>query len=451
MRELSLSAVAALAGGTLRGEDRPFQGLAIDSRRVVDGNLFVALTGEHTDGHRFLEAAREAGAAGALVARPVDDPLPQVVVADPRRAMGEAAAAWRRRFDLPVVAVTGSNGKTTVKEMLSAVLSESGQVLATEGNLNNDLGVPLTLSRLEGHHDFAVIEMGANHAGEIAGLCRLAAPRVGIITQCAPAHLEGFGSVEGVARAKGEIYQGLDPEGFAVINADDPYAEFWQGLAAGRAQIRFGLERAADVTATWQGHAAGSTLRVTTPVGVVGVELPLPGRHNVMNALAVTAVVVVLGLPLETVAAGLAAVAPVSGRLRHLPGRRGARVVDDAYNANPGSVRAAVDYLKGLDGERWLVLGDMAELGDEAEAMHAGVGRHAKEAGIERLFTCGELSAAAARVFGPRAVHYPDRERLIPDLQDALHGEVVVLVKGSRSAGMEAVVAALAEEAASCS
>lgn len=451
MSAFDLGAVATLTGGTLVGPNRDFRGLSIDSRQVADGSLFVALTGARTDGHRFVAAARAAGAAGALVAHSVADPLPQVVVADPRRAMGEVAAAWRRQFDLPVVAVTGSNGKTTVKEMLAAVLSHSGQVLATQGNLNNDLGVPLTLSRLDDHHDFAVVEMGANHAGEIAALCRLAAPKVGLITQCAPAHLEGFGSIEGVARAKGEIYQGLDGDGFAVINGDDAYAGFWRGLAAGRSQIHFGLDQPADVTATWQGHGTGSTLRVATPVGVVGVELPLPGRHNVMNALAVTAVAVVLGLPLETVAAGLATVDPVAGRLRPRPGRRGARLVDDAYNANPGSVRAAVDYLKGLDGERWLVLGDMAELGDTAWEMHAEVGRYARAAGIERLFACGTLSAAAATAFGAGAEHYPDRDRLIPVLEDALHRDVVVLIKGSRAAGMEAVVMALSPEDASCS
>ncbi|MDZ7750784.1 MAG: UDP-N-acetylmuramoyl-tripeptide--D-alanyl-D-alanine ligase [Gammaproteobacteria bacterium] len=443
---LSLSEAAAITGGRVHGADGLFTGMAIDTRWLLPEQLFVALAGEHTDGHGFLPEARARGAAAALVERPVDDHLRQLEVADCRAAMGRLAAHWRARFDVPVVAITGSNGKTTVRAMMAAILGEAGRVLATEGNLNNDLGVPLTLARLAPDHDYAVVEMGANHRGEIAALAALACPTVALITQCAPAHLEGFGSIQGVAEAKGEIYGALGDDGFAVINADDDFAPLWRGLAGNRHRLTFGLAAPADVTATWQAGAGGSELRIASPVGSFGVHLPLPGRHNVCNALAATAAALALGLGPETIAAGLARVAGVGGRLQLRPGMRGARVVDDSYNANPGSLLAAIDFLRELDAEGWLVLGEMAELGEEAPRLHREAGEYARRAGVERLYAVGALGAEAVAGFGAGGRHYDGRASLIADLEDALHDGVAVLVKGSRSARMDEVVAALVRE-----
>lgn len=443
---LSLSEAAAVTGGRVHGPDGLFRGMAIDTRQLLPEQLFVALGGEHTDGHGFLPEARARGAAAALVERPVDDHLPQLEVAHCRRAMGRLAAHWRERFALPVTAITGSNGKTTVRAMMAAILGEAGRVLATTGNLNNDLGVPLTLARLGPDHDYAVVEMGANHRGEIAALAALARPTVALITQCAPAHLEGFGSIRGVAEAKGEIYGALEDDGFAIINADDDFAPLWRKLAGNRHRLTFGLIAPADVTATWQAGAGGSELRIASPVGAFGASLPLPGRHNVYNALAATAAALALGLVPETIAAGLARVQGVGGRLQLRPGMRGARVVDDSYNANPGSLRAAIDFLGELDAEGWLVLGEMAELGEDAPRFHREAGEYARRAGLKRLYAVGALGVEAVAGFGAGGRHYDSRAPLIADLEDALHDGVAVLVKGSRSARMDEVVAALVRE-----
>lgn len=452
MLSLGLGEIAAALEGTLAGPDVPVAGVAIDTRALAPGALFVALAGARTDGHRFLPEAAARGAAGALVEQPVaDPPLPLVRVADTRAALGRLAALWRARFSLPVVGVTGSNGKTTVKEMLGAVLGGAGTVLVTRGNLNNELGLPLTLAGLGPEHDFAVLEMGANHLGEIAGLCRIARPTVGVVTQCAPAHLEGFGSIEGVARAKGEMFAGLADDGVAVINADDAYAGLWQGLAAARPRLTFGLEAPADVTAAWEPRAWGSHVELRTPAGSRPVELPLPGRHNVMNALAATAVALALELPLERAAAGLARAPSVAGRLRRCPGPGGSVVIDDSYNANPASLRAALELLARHGGRRWVALGDMAELGAEGPARHREAGAAARELGIEHLLGVGPLAREAVDGFGPGAEHYGDRAALAAALAPRLGADDVVLVKGSRSAGMERVVAALAGEDAQCS
>ena len=447
MMTLTLGEAAAVTGGAVAGEDRPLRGMAIDTRSLRPGQLFVALRGGRTDGHRFLAEARARGAAAALVTQPVDDPLPQLRVADARRAMGRLAAHWRARIPAPLVAVTGSNGKTTVRAILTAILEGAGRVLATEGNLNNDLGVPLTLARLDPDHDYAVVEMGASHGGEIAGLAAMARPAVAVVTQCAPAHLEGFGDIAGVAEAKGEIYGALGPEGFAVINADDAFAPYWAGLAAQCNRLTFGLVRAADVSATWQAAAGGSALRITIPGGAMDAHLALPGRHNVYNALAATAASLALGIPPEVIADGLSRVVPVGGRLRLLRGMRGSRVVDDSYNANPGSLAAALDYLGGLDARRWLVLGDMAELGEEGPRLHREAGERARAAGVERLLAVGTLCGEAVAGFGAAGRLFPSREALITALEDDLVEDVAVLVKGSRAAGMERVVAAIAREA----
>lgn len=442
---LRLSAAAGLVDGVAVGDDVAFTAVVTDSRRLSSGMLFVALIGPNFDGHDFVAAARERGACAALVSRPVDDPLPQVRVADTRLALGRLAAAWRSRFTGPLIALTGSNGKTTLKEMIAAILRRRGPTLATEGNLNNDIGVPLTLLRLSGEHAYAVIEMGANHHDEIAYLTALARPDVAIVNNAGPCHLEGFGDVAGVARGKGEIFQGLGPDGVAVINRDDPYADYWASLNPGRRIVDFGLDRTAAV----QGQVLDPTsnrFRLSSTAGTIDVALPLPGRHNVRNALAAAAATLAVGATLDDVRQGLESLRGVGGRMQSLQGRHGGAVIHDAYNANPASLAAALQAIGAEPGRKWLVLGDMRELGPAADELHAGSGRDARAAGFERLYAVGEHSRAAALAFGDGR-HFTSVDALIAELTADLRGDgdspPVVLVKGSRGMRMERVVVAL--------
>ncbi len=453
MIRMQLSELTRVLGAELRGPDREIHGCGTDSRRLEPGALFVALRGKRYDGHAFLEQVAERGASAAVVAEARDTRLPLLVVADTRRALADTAALWRRRFELPLVAVTGSNGKTTVKEMLRTLLASRGPVLSTRGNLNNDIGVPLTLFDLGPEHRYAVVEMGANHPGEIAGLCRIAEPTIAVVTQCAPAHLKGFGSIEGVARAKGEAFAGLTANGIAVVNDDDPYAALWRTLAGTRRILSFGLAGPADVTAEFEPSIlGGSRLRLRLPDASIEAELPLPGRHNVMNALAASACAWALGVTPEQIGAGLAAVEAVPGRLQPRLVRNGLRLYDDSYNANPGSLRAALEVLAGCPGERWLVMGDMAELGPEAGYYHHEAGALARRLGIDRLYGIGALCRECVTGFGPGGVHCEDLGSLLKAIQADLHADVTLLVKGSRSMNMERVVQFLAtEEAAPCS
>lgn len=444
MIRLPLSEASRTLHATLLGEDRVFVGCSTDSRQTDPGALFIALHGARYDGHDYVAAASGHGASAAVVDREGDYDLPVLRVGDTHSALGQLAADWRRRFSLPLVAVTGSNGKTTVKEMLKAILSGRGGVLATHGNLNNDIGVPLTLFRLGAEHRYALIEMGANHAGEIRALCAIAAPGIAVITQCAPAHLLGFGDVQSVARAKGEIITALPLNGAAVINHDDEYAGLWTSLAGNREVIGFGFGPGATVTAEsmhpWQ---QGSRFRLCLPDSSAEIRIALPGRHNLMNALAAAASAVALGLKVDEIAAGLEQVQAVNGRLKYLRGRAGSTLIDDSYNANPGSLEAAIEVLSSHDGERWLVLGDMGELGLAAVNLHARAGRQARAAGIERLYTLGDLSRSASRAFGSGARHCEDGDTLIDTLRKDLHAGVTVLIKGSRAMRMERCVAAL--------
>ncbi len=445
-----LATLAARVGGSLQGADAGFAAVSTDTRKLTPGDLFVALSGPNFDGHEFVRRAACLGAAGALVARPIDLALPQVRVADTLTALQAYAAARRRDFDLPVIAVTGSNGKTTVKQMLAAILRASGPVLATEGNLNNHIGVPLTLTRLRNEHRSAVIEMGANHAGEIEQLAALAAPTVGVVTLAAPAHLEGFGSVEGVARAKGELFAALPPTGTAVINADDAFAPLWRGLAAGCRRVEFGLAAGTDVSARADSirldELGRAEFELVTPAGSRQVRLSLPGRHQVMNALAAAAAAGAAGAGPDAIVAGLAAAQAAPGRLAWQRREDGVAVLDDSYNANPASLCAALELLSTHPGERWLVLGDMAELGTGAEAAHAAAGRLAKASGVSRVFALGPLSAATVAAFGAGARHFDEATELLHALRAALEAGVVpgILVKGSRSMRMERVTTALA-------
>lgn len=444
---MPLSEAAAVTGGRLEGADRAFRGCGTDSRAVRAGELFIALRGARFDGHEFVAAAAAAGAGAALVDRAVPAAsLPVIRVEDTLSAMGRLAADWRARFRMPLVAVTGSNGKTTVKEMLAAILSRLAPVLATRGNLNNEIGVPLTLFGLDAEHRYAVLEMGASHSGEIRRLTNIARPDVAVITQCAPAHLEGFGSIEGVARAKAEIYEGLPPNGAAVINADDNYGGLWQELAAGRSRVSFGLAASPDVTAESIAPAAegGHRFVLRTPRGSVPVRLGLAGRHNVMNALAAAACCEAIGIALADIAAGLADVRAVKGRLERKAAFGSATILDDTYNANPVSLRAALDVLAGMPGRHWLVLGDMGELGETAAELHRGAGEQARETGVERLFAVGSLSREAVAGFGAGARHFAGVDELAAAVKSGLAPDVCVLVKGSRAMQMERVVHALA-------
>lgn len=452
----TLADLARRLQAPLQGADAPFARLISDTRQLQPGDCFVALAGERFDGHDYLEAARAAGAVGALVSRAVAVPLAQVVVAgDTLAALQRYAQSWRRDFRGPVVGVTGSNGKTTTKQLLAAVLADLGPVLATDGNLNNHIGVPLTLARLRATHAVAVIEMGANHAGEIAELAGLAEPDIGVVTQAGDAHLEGFGSREGVARAKGELFSAVaGRHGRAIINADDAYAPLWGRLAEGAQPLRFGLSAQADVHAQsiqecdlGEGRP-GLAFTLTTPAGQAPVRLPMPGRHNVLNALAAAAVAHALGLEPAAIAAGLARVQPPRGRVAWKAVSARARLIDDSYNANPTSLAAGLELLATLHGQRWAVLGGMAELGPQTTALHEQAGRLAATLGIDRLYAVGPLASAYAAGFGVQARVFETHEAAIAALKADLaalgEAAATLLVKGSRSARMERIVEALA-------
>ncbi|HLA75006.1 MAG TPA: UDP-N-acetylmuramoyl-tripeptide--D-alanyl-D-alanine ligase [Gammaproteobacteria bacterium] len=448
MIAMRLSETARLLNTSYQGADVEFHGVSTDTRKLQANNLFIALHGPHFDAHDFIAQAQAQGAAAALLSKPVAASLPSLCVDDTRLALGQLASAWRQRFTLPVVAVTGSNGKTTVKEMIAAIFNQSGPVLVTQGNLNNDIGLPLTLLGLQAEHRFAVIEMGANHAGEIAYLTKITRPNVAVITNVGPAHLEGFGSLEGVAHAKGEIFQGLAEHGTAIINSDDRFATTWDKAIGNRHCLHFGLETQADVSARWTPNATGSALHLHTPQGKIDVALHLIGKHNVMNALAASAAALAAGATLTQIKSGLEAMQPVTGRLQSKAGLHGTRIIDDTYNANPASVQAALQVLANYPSPRWLVLGDMGELGPDSAVLHEQVGTQARAAQVERVFAVGKLSQGAVDTFGGGAQHFGSQDQLITALQTAL-GEIdtaspTILVKGSRAAHMEHIVAALA-------
>lgn len=454
---LRLSELAAMIDGRLLGLDRDFDGVSTDTRSLRSGELFVALHGPNFDGHDFLRAAQERGAVGALVSRPADADIPMVEVADTLLGLGRLGQQWRLRRPARVIGITGSNGKTTLKEMTAAILARDGGVLATRGNLNNNIGVPLTLSRLR-EEAYAVIEMGASHPGEIDYLTDLVHPDVAVLNNAGRAHLEGFVTLEGVARAKAEIINGLSRDGVFVFNADDHFAALWAELGAAYTQLTFGLTPSADVNSradgyrvVWQDGCFQAYFPVLCARGEIEVRLRLAGEHNRMNALAAIAASQAVGAGLEAVVPALAGLEPVAGRLCPLPGQAGSRLIDDSYNANPDSVVAALHVLSAAPGRRTLVLGDLAELGSAAELLHRQLGERAAESGIDRLLTTGEHSRHAGPAFSGEHRHFPDRASLADALLEDLSAEDSVLIKGSRSAHMEAVVERLrATEAAAC-
>jgi UDP-N-acetylmuramoyl-tripeptide--D-alanyl-D-alanine ligase len=441
---MNLAKIAQVLGARYRGPDVNFLSVSTDTRTLKPGDLFVALQGPRFDGHAFLEQARARGAIGAVVSRAVSTSLPTLKVKETCSALGALAAHWRGRMSVPVIGVTGSNGKTTVKEMLKAILNRRGPLLTTLGNMNNEVGLPLTLLKLRTDHHYAVVEMGASGPGDIAYLGRIARPDVALITNAGPAHLERFGTLEGVAQAKGEIFSALSEGGIAVINADDSFASLWRELAGGRRTVLFGLCPEAEVSVRAADLKVSTTqCTLQTPAGTVSMKLPLPGKHNLSNALGSAAVAFSLGLSPDEIRAGLESIRPVCGRLETRAGIGGAWVIDDTYNANPGSLRAALEVLRATPGEHWLVLGDMAELGESAWALHEAAGREVRSTGVTHLYTVGEFSRAAVLAFGAGARHFPAVSALIESLQSELKGDVTVLVKGSRCMRMERVVAAL--------
>lgn len=445
----SLSEWATAMDGRLIGPDGHFAGVSTDSRSQARGALFFALRGERFDGADFLSAAISGGATAAVLSRPLPEDVPQIIVKDTRGALADCARTWRRRFAIPVIGVTGSNGKTTVKELTASILraewSEEA-VLASRRSFNNEIGLPLTLLDLSDTHNAAVLEFGASRPGDIASLSEISRPTIGALLNASPAHLEGLGDVENVAREKGVLMSSLAPEGTGVIPAGTPFSDYWQDLLGDRTVLRFGGDgdfRARNA----EGINSGLRFELHCPAGVAPVETGLIGAHNLRNALAACALAAAAGAGLAAMAAGLEGRQGIAGRLQvHEPGA-GVRLIDDSYNANPASMSAAIGVLAGQEGERWLVAGDMGELGQESAQWHRRVGEEAARAGVERLYCAGEHSREAARAFGAAAHWRSGVDDLCRLLMDDLKAEVTILVKGSRFMGMERAVAALRKAA----
>ncbi|WP_192457932.1 UDP-N-acetylmuramoyl-tripeptide--D-alanyl-D-alanine ligase [Musicola keenii] len=451
MIRVPLQQLVEVLGARLVGENLTISEVSTDTRKLTAGCLFVALRGENFDAHDYAADAVAGGAAALVVSKRLPIEVPQLVVADTRLALGALAAWVRRQSHARVVALTGSSGKTSVKEMTASILRQCGNVLYTAGNFNNDIGVPLTLLRLAPEHDFAVIELGANHIGEIAYTTELVKPETALVNNIAAAHLEGFGSLAGVAKAKGEIFDGLPENGIGIINADSNDIAGWQPSLAGKTLWRFSSQPAssADFQASDVRAAdLGTAFTLHTPVGQVDVTLPLPGRHNIANALAAAALAISVGASLEAVKLGLSRLQAVPGRLFPILLAPGKRLLDDSYNANVGSMTAAAQVLAEMPGYQVMVVGDMAELGQEAEACHRQVGTAAKLAGIDKVLSVGTLSALIGEASGV-GEHFDNKTALTARLRAlvAEHNTITVLIKGSRSAAMEQVVRALQEHA----
>jgi UDP-N-acetylmuramoyl-tripeptide--D-alanyl-D-alanine ligase len=451
----STASLAQQTQGRLIGADVGFDTVSTDTRTLTPGSLFVALQGPNFDGHAYVEAAVARGAAAALVQHELPQAIPQVVVPDALAALSQFAKAWRQQFRYPVIGVTGSNGKTTSKEMLGSILMQRGACLVTRGNLNNHIGVPLTLLGLTAEHCSAVIEMGANHLGEIAHLSSIAQPTIGMITNAGAAHLEGFGGLEGVAKGKGELFQALPQSGVAIINADDTYADYWQTHCNADTVYRFGVDRAAEFSASKvlaHHHAPDSDagfqthFELITPQGNCAVSLHLAGIHNLRNALGAAAAAHAAGATLEQIQTGLNNMRPVGGRLQPRPAIHGAALIDDSYNANPNSVRAGIDALRSRGGRRWLIFGQMLELGTDAPQLHTDVGVYARDAGVERLLAVGTHAQRTVEAFGHGGQWFASLDALIAEAQASIEPGVTVLIKGSRGNRLERAASALSAE-----
>lgn len=442
MIKLRLSELAAALDCAAPDHDVNVEHIVTDSRKVHYGSLFAALPGSQVDGHDYCASAVNLGAVALLVSRKLDLEIPQLLVPDVLQALGTLARLIRDRVNPVVIGITGSNGKTSVKEMVASILSVENEVLASQGNYNNELGLPLSLFELNRRHQFAVLEMGASKAGDIKYLADIARPDVGLVTNIGPAHLLGFGDEEGVALAKGEIFASLPRSGWAIMNGDEPWLERWQGINSAENTMTFGQQACHDIYPEWQ---EGKSL-IITPKGSFEVVLALPGEHNLVNAAAATAVALALNISLDNIRLGLESMRPVPGRLNLLHAAAGWTVIDDTYNANPASLYSALQVLARMQGTSWLVLGDMKELGDNSGKLHAEVGDAARLLGVSRIFATGEMSQYTVDAFGADASHFLDRDSLIESLLDQLRPGINCLIKGSRSMGMEAVVEAIMRE-----
>ncbi|QTL36126.1 UDP-N-acetylmuramoyl-tripeptide--D-alanyl-D-alanine ligase [Pseudoalteromonas viridis] len=450
MIKMDLSWLADVLKAPFDGQNRSVSNINTDTRTISENEVFLALKGPNFDGHKFVAQAQQKGAIAAIVDHPVDVDIPQLIVKDTRLALGQLGQAVIRQVSPKTLAITGSVGKTTVKEMSAAILSRLGKVLATAGNFNNDIGVPLTLLRLSEDDEFAVIELGANHIGEIAYTSALVKPDVAVVCNVAPAHIEGFGSIEGVGQAKGEIFSGLKDNGVAVLNCDCRFAPMWEQSLTTQRTSRFSMAQqfdlwVEDISLDTLGRATFALCQGTQRVTIT---LPLPGEHNVMNALIAASCTVQLGATLEDIKVALQSMAEVKGRVNLIEVSDTLRVIDDSYNANVRSVKAAIDLLASMPGYRVFALGDMSELGEEARQYHEEVGEYAKEKGIDALFSLGVLSRYASDVFETANRHFSQREHMLQAIVQLLaqHDEVcTVLVKGSRSARMELLVADLVD------
>lgn len=445
-----LKEAAKAMNAKFTGKDVEFTSVGTDSRNVTQGQLFVALKGDHFDGHDYVVQAIKQGAVAVLVCKPNLGVGPVIEVEDTYLALGQLAAYWREKFAIPLIAVTGSNGKTTVKEMIIAILAIKASgieaIHATAGNLNNHIGLPLTLLKLRDTHQFSVLEMGMNHLGEIDYLTRIANPTVALINNAGTAHIGEVGSRDNIAKAKGEVFTGLSDGGVAVINADDDYAAYWKSLNIGKKVVTFGQKNAAEISATYAEKDGLSHLHLTTPQGDIHIKLNVLGAHNISNALAASAVAVALGISNADIALGLENFAGVNGRLQRKRGLRQSKLIDDTYNANPDSMKAAIDVLASLTGEKILVLGDMGELGADAKQMHEEIGAYAKAAGLAKLYCLGELSLEMGHGFGEGAQNYATPAAIAENIKPLLNGTTTVLIKGSRFMKMERVVDLLEEK-----
>lgn len=421
-------------------------GISTDSRTIKENDVFVAIVGEQFDGHQFIQQAEAKGAAAIIASKKIQTKLPLLMVKDSIEALGIIAREYRKQFSIPIAAVTGSCGKTTVKEMISSILSAHGKSLASRGNLNTEIGLPMTLMELDSSIETAVIEMGARKPGDIRYLMGIAAPTVTMITNAGVAHMGIFGSEKGIVEAKGEIYACLDPKGTAVLNVDEPNVNYWKSLIKTQEMLTFGFSEDASVTAFCSKETeAFSVFTLKTPKGSIEIRLTAPGRHNISNAMGASATALAMGISLDSIKRGLEAFLPVTGRLQIKMGQQGVRIIDDTYNANPVSVKAALAVLAAYPGQKTVVLGDMFELGDDAPRFHREIGQEIKRLGISSFYGVGALTEHAVQAFGEKGKHFENKASLIQELKPALNRNQTILIKGSRGMKMEEVVQALME------
>ncbi len=440
---MHLAQISQAVNGQLIGSDIVLSGVTTDTRGDCQGELFIALKGDRFDAHDFVSDAQQAGAAAVLIDHEVESSLPKVLVTDTHQALKEFAAWWRAQFVIPVIGVTGSVGKTTVKEMLGCIFAEIGKGVVTKGNLNNEIGLPLTVLRLRQDDQYAILEMGMNHAGEISRLTNIAKPTIAMVNNAAAAHLENLETVEGVAKAKGEIFEGLSDDGVAVINADDQYADLWRELIGQRQMMSFGLSKEADISAEYQLTQSGLRLQVKTSAKSFKVELATLGKHNVSNVLAAIAVAISANIPVDIIRGGLSKYRPLGGRL-NADSVAGVALIDDTYNANPASMQAAIEVLAQYNNSI-LIVGDMGELGDSVETAHRQVGEYASANNIDYLYACGDFSRLVVNGFSGRGQSFKTQDELLVRLSENIHSKIsksntAILVKGSRFARMENVV-----------